>query len=124
MTTPGGMPRLLHEPAQHPGGALVISRWACTPADAGHDGGGDLEVSRYSGRFQGEMSPATPTGCLLEMFTTPAPPIAWVDCLASSATHMRKLSEVVSGLGNHLPGDDRLPWSKDSALARALGPCR
>ena len=33
--------------------------------------GATLKVRRYSGRFQGEMSPATPSGRLLDRFTTP-----------------------------------------------------
>ena len=77
LTTPGGSPASRMSPHSIQAVTLVISLGLHTTVLPVMMAGAILKVSRYSGRFQGEMRPATPTGCLLEMFTTPAPPTVW-----------------------------------------------
>ena len=63
LTTPGGMPASRVSAASRSAVSGVSSEGFATQQFPAAMAGAIFQLRRYSGRFQGEISPATPRGC-------------------------------------------------------------
>src|SRR5687768_3656311 len=63
LSTPGGSPASMHSLESRKAVIGVTSLGLAMTVQPAAIAGAIFQVNRYSGRFQGEMQPTTPTGC-------------------------------------------------------------